>query len=77
MSSSTFTTVFLLFLDTTHNKGNNELYNKMYYGNEGGDFKRGEFYHTGKAIVHKKGGYTIKGSMGTTHKPTISIDLYG
>ena len=49
----------------------------MYYGNEGGDFKRGEFYHTGKAIVHKKGGYTIKGSMGTTHKPTIIIDRYG
>merc|ERR1712223_197567 len=56
------------------NEDKNDLFNLMYNGS--GDFKRGEFFGTVEGISFKKGKYTIKGSMGTSHRPIIKIQLY-
>merc|ERR1719245_155133 len=53
--------------------GKNERFNDMYYGT--GEFTRGEFFGTVRTITFTKGIFKIKGSMGTTHKPKIKIQL--
>ena len=57
------------------NNHNKSLTNDMYYNKET-FFKRGEYYYTANPVTYRGKKLTVRGTLGTSHKPEGKISVF-